>query len=162
APDQLEFRGVVQEEGVYLVNLFNPTTKTSQWIPVKGKAPGLEVKSYDANADKVEVTLSGKALTLPLKQARVTLLQATPAPAPASADNANGTGDRAAEKREARSRFGQGENGAPPTFRNLPPEAQAMIEEFRRRRAERASQQDASQPQQQQPATSPTQARRQR
>lgn len=160
APDQLEFRGVVQEEGVYLVNLFNPTTKTSQWIPVKGKAPGLEVKSYDANADKVEVTLGGKALTLPLKQARVTLLQAAPAPAPANADNANG--DRAAEKREARGRFGQGENGAPPTFRNLPPEAQAMIEEFRRRRAERASQQDASQSQQQQPATSQTQVRRQR
>jgi hypothetical protein len=141
--DQLEFRGVVQEDGIYLVNLFNPTTKMSQWIPVKGKAPGLEVRSYDAAGDKVEVTQGGKALTLPLKQSRVTLVQPT-APAPATAENAEGARERREEGREARDgnrgRSGGNNGEGPPMIRNLPPEAQAMIEEFRRRRAERAGQ----------------------
>ena len=159
APDQLEFRGVVQEEGVYLVNLFNPTTKTSQWIAVNGKAPGLEVKSYDAGSDKLEITQGGRALTLPLKQARVTLVQPAAPAAPAAPMPENGEvnrGDRPADGREGmRGRGGPGnvanggENG--PATRNLPPEAQAMIQEFRRRRAERANQQphpSAQQPRQ--------------
>jgi hypothetical protein len=142
APSELEFRGVVQEEGVYLINLFNPTTKTSQWIPVKGSAPGLEVKSYDASTDKVQVTLAGRALTLPLKQARVTLTQAAGPAAPvANADNA---GDGANPKGDRPVDMGRGRpgNGFDPAtmMRNLPPETQAMIQEFRRRRAERAGQ----------------------
>lgn len=155
--DQLEFRGVVQEEGVYLVNLYNPTTKTSQWLPVNGKAQGLEVKSYDPGADKVEITQGGKPLTLALKQSRVTLVQA-PAPAPAASEGGEGArADRSAEGRDGAGREGRegrvrtGSNGeGPPMIRNLPPEAQAMIEEFRRRRAERASQNQQGQGQGQQ------------
>jgi hypothetical protein len=147
APDDLEFRGVVQEEGVYFVNLFNPTTKTSQWIPVQGRAPGLEVGSYDALTDKLQVTQAGRPLTLALKQARVTLVQPAPAPAAPSGENAAdpNKADRTAEGR------GRPGNGGDPAamVRNLPPEAQAMIQEFRRRRAERASQQAAPRPRQQ-------------
>ena len=137
APDDLEFRGVVQEEGVYFINLFNPATKTSQWIPVQGRAPGLEVKSYDAGTDRVLVTQGTRSLSLPLKQARVTLVQpAAPAPPAANADNA------APGNRDDRGSPGNGpEAGA--MLRNLPPEAQAMIQEFRRRRAERGNQQPA-------------------
>jgi hypothetical protein len=147
ASDQLEFRGVVQEEGVYLINLFNPATKTSQWIPVAGRAPGLEVRAYDERTDKVEITQAGRPLTLALKQARVTLVQpAAAAPAP-NAENAaeNGKGDRATDGR------GRPGNGGDPAamIRNLPPEAQAMIQEFRRRRAERANQQNAPRQRQQ-------------
>lgn len=147
APDELEFRGVVQEEGVYFVNLFNPTTKTSQWLPVQGRAPGLEVGAYDARTDKLQVTQGGRPLTLMLKQARVTLVQPVApaaAPAPENAGEPN-KGDRAAEGR------GRTGNGGDPAamMRNLPPEAQAMIQEFRRRRAERASQQNAARPRQQ-------------
>lgn len=147
APDQLEFRGVVQEEGVYLINLFNPATKTSQWIPVAGRAPGLEVRGYDERTDKVEITLAGRPLTLALKQARVALVQpsaAAPAPNPENTAEA-GKGDRAADGR------GRSGNGGDPAamIRNLPPEAQAMIQEFRRRRAERASQQNTARPRQQ-------------
>jgi hypothetical protein len=145
APDELEFRGVVQEEGVYFVNLFNPATKTSQWIPVQGRAPGLEVGSYDARTDKLQVTQAGRPLTLALKQARVTLVQPV-----AAAPNAENTaeankGDRATEGR------GRPGNGGDPAamIRNLPPEAQAMIQEFRRRRAERANQQNAPRQRQQ-------------
>lgn len=146
APDQLEFRGVVQEEGVYFVNLFNPTTKTSQWIPVQGRAPGLEVGAYDASTDKLQVTQAGRPLTLALKQARVTLVQ--PAAAAPMAEN---TANPAKADRTAEGRGGRPANGGDPAamMRNLPPEAQAMIQEFRRRRAERATQQTSPRPRQQ-------------
>ena len=142
ATGDLEFRGVVQEENSYLINLYNPTTKTSQWVPVNGKMPGLEVKSYDATAEKVQISQAGRALTLPLKQAKVSLLAAAPVPNGApGAPSPNGEGgpdvDRRAEIRDMiRQRL---QNGGPEVqafTRNLPPEAQAMIEEFRRRRAE--------------------------
>jgi hypothetical protein len=147
APDELEFRGVVQEEGVYYVNLFNPTTKTSQWIPVQGRAPGLEVGAYDARTDKLQVTLAGRALTLALKQARVSLVQPAPPPAVANAENVVDP-DKADRTAEGRGRAGNGGDPAA-MMRNLPPEAQAMIQEFRRRRAERASQQNTPRPRQQ-------------
>ncbi len=146
APDQLEFRGVVQEEGVYYVNLFNPTTKTSQWVPVQGRAPGLEVGAYDARTDKLQVTQAGRSLTLTLKQARVNLVQPAPA-AEAPAENAADAG----KADHAEGRGGRPRNGGDPEtmMRNLPPEAQAMIQEFRRRRAERAAQQNSPRPRQQ-------------
>jgi len=140
ATGDLEFRGVVQEEGVYLVNLYNPTTKTSQWLPVKGKAPGLEVKSYDASADNVQITQAGRALTLPLKQAHVSLLAAN---APKDGEEKGGDDQEARRQqiRDAmRARMQPGPDGQPsPFMRNLPPEAQAMIDEYRRRRAENAA-----------------------
>lgn len=149
ATGDLEFRGVVQEEGIYFVNLYNPATKTSQWIEVSGKAPGLEVKSYDAASDRVSITQAGRALTLPLKQARVSLV-AVAAPVPPGGkgvnpegENGNANGDNPEDRRAKvrdmiRARLEPGMSGEPsPLMRNLPPEAQAMIEEFRRRRAER-------------------------
>lgn len=146
ATGDFEFRGVVQEEGVYLVNLYNPTTKTSQWLAVNGKAPGVEVQAYDAVAEKVQINQAGRTLTLPLKQARVALVAAPPPPADNPAPTAEGQegpgGDRRAQIRELirnRVEGGPGSSAQPP--RNLPPEAQAMIEEFRRRRAERAANQ---------------------
>jgi hypothetical protein len=156
APDELEFRGVVQEEGVYFVNLFNPTTKTSQWIPVQGKASGIEVGSYDAGTDKLQVIQAGRALTLPMKQARVTLVQAVVPPAAPNPENApdGNRNDRADDGRGNRPGNGGDQS---PMVRNLPPEAQALIQEFRRRRAERASGQQpqnaprSRQPQPQQP-----------
>lgn len=148
AVGDLEFRGVVQEEGVYFVNLYNPVTKTAQWIAVSGAAPGLEVKSYDAISDKVQITQSGRALTLPLKQARVSLVATATSPAPTGAKGTNsdsGNGDNPEDRRAQvrdmiRARLENGPNGEPsPLMRNLPPEAQAMIEEYRRRRAGNAA-----------------------
>jgi hypothetical protein len=151
----LEFRGVVQEAGVYLVNLYNPATKTAQWLPVNGKAPGLEVRSYDAGSDKVQIMQAGRPLTLSLKQARVNLVAAAVVPAPvASTENAesadNPDKDSQAERRarvremiRARMEGGGPGGEGPPFMRNMPPEAQAMIEEFRRRRAAASSGQPA-------------------
>lgn len=149
----LEFRGVVQEEGVVLVNLYDPTTKTAQWIEVSGQAPGLEVQAYDAVSDKVQITQAGRSLTLPLKQARVALVAAPPPPSPTEnpAPPIEGPevpgGDRRAQIRELiRNRMDNGPARNPAgdpaqAVRNLPPEAQAMIEEFRRRRAVRSTNQ---------------------
>ncbi len=151
----LEFRGVVQEENVYYINLYNPATKTAQWIPVNGKAPGLEVNSYDAASDKVQIVQAGRPLTLPLKQARVALVAAAPVPPPVLPGNVNAENpeggdkegqDRRAQVREMiRARLEGNAQGGPgaPVIRNMPPEAQAMIEEFRRRRAESAAGQQA-------------------
>ncbi|MDB6114742.1 MAG: hypothetical protein JWQ62_1687 [Lacunisphaera sp.] len=150
ATGDLEFRGVVQEENSYLINLYNPATKTSQWVPVNGTAPGLEVKSYDASAEKVQISQAGRALTLPLKQAKVTLLATASVPPGAGKPDGDGgpDGDRRAEIRDMiRQRM---QNGGPEVqafTRNLPPEAQAMIEEFRRRRAENGGPQQGPQPQ---------------
>jgi hypothetical protein len=141
---ELEFRGMVEEGGTCLINLYDPATKTSQWIPVKGRAAGLEVQSYDAAGDKVQVTHGGRTLTLSLKQTKVALLQAPPPPLPGTPgmpgtpaeENAGNPGeDRRAERTGMRVENAGGPGQA---VRNLPPEAQAMIEEFRRRRAQSA------------------------
>lgn len=138
APGDLEFRGVVQEEGLYLVNLYNPSTKTAQWIQVNGEAPGVEVKSYDAVSDKVQITSAGRSLTLPLKQAKVALLANASAASGEKSGSDGDKSDRRGDMRDMiRARLEGGGNAEGASFmRNLPPEAQAMIEEFRRRRAE--------------------------
>ena len=166
ATGELEFRGAVQEDGVYLINLYNPATKTAQWIPVNGKVAGLEVRSYDASSDKVQITRAGRPLTLPLKQAHVSLVAAAVVAKGEPAENADNpeTGDRAERRAQVREMIrARMEAGGPggagsPFMRNIPPEAQAMIEEFRRRRAEAAGNQPAqpgaqpqNRPQQRQP-----------
>lgn len=141
AAGELEFRGVVQDNGVYYVNLFNPATKTAQWIEVHGQTTGIQVNSYDSQTGRVSITHSGRQLTLPFKQTRVALQEAPPPqPAPPAAG--------ASAQPQAGEQPGQPAAGQPREFfRNLPPDARAMIEEFRRRRAaaaaERAQQQQS-------------------
>lgn len=140
AAGELELRGVVQEDGVTYVNIFNPATKTAQWIEVNGQATGIQINAYDSQTGRVTVTQGGRQLTLPFKQARISLLD-TPPPQPAPqvagapAQPAAG-GEQAAQGNDGRARE---------FYRNLPPDTRAMIEEFRRRRAaaaaERAQQQ---------------------
>jgi len=131
-----EFRGVVQEDGVYLINLYDPATKKAQWIPVSGKAAGFEVKAYDASSDKVQVSQGGHPLTLALKQAHVTLaavpMLAATAPA---AENPADQGPPTKEEMEARReqiremirarREARQDGQTPPFMRNIPPEASA-------------------------------------
>lgn len=115
AAGDLEFRGVVEEEGVWLVNLYNPVTKTAQWLPVSARAEGLEVKSYDAGSGKLEITQAGRPLSLSLKQARIALAGNT-----ASLQLVSEPGRPSAEEEEF--------------TRNLPPEARRLLQEVRRRR----------------------------
>ncbi len=146
AAGELEFRGVVQEDGISYVNLFNPTTKESQWVAVNGQKAGLAVKAYDAQEEKVQVTQGGRSLTLPLKQAKVALAKAA-VPPPAGETGENGEKeDRKTEIRNMiRSRIEAAGGDPAQVMSNLPPEARAMMEEFRRRRAERAEGGEAAQ-----------------
>lgn len=154
---ELEFRGVVCEPDVTLVNIFNTATQKSQWIPLEGQANGIAIDSYDATSDKLKVTMGGKALTLTLKQSRVALVQAPPPPPVGAPPPGGGEVARAGQPMPP-----QAQPGAPAgaeaqqAFRNLPPEARTMIEEIRRRRALRAqqAQQPAAQPQAQPAPTS--------
>jgi len=148
---EIEFRGVVVEGGVQLINLYDPTTRTSQWIPVKGQAAGLGVQSYNAASDQVQVVQGGRTLTLPLKQTRVALIQAPSANAGAAPES-KAANDGAGEERRGEMRERRENGGPAQALRNLPPEAQAMIEEFRRRRANRVTGQPLNTPTQAAPA----------
>jgi hypothetical protein len=116
AAGDLEFRGVVEEEGVFLVNLYNPVTKTAQWLPVNARADGIEVKSYDAGSGMLRVAQAGRSLSLSLKQARIALAGNTIA-----LKLVNEPDREAADTEEF--------------MRALPPEARQMLQEVRRRRA---------------------------
>lgn len=115
ATGELEFRGVVEEEGVFLVNLYNPVTKTAQWLPVNARADGIEVKSYDAGSGTLEVAQAGRSLSLSLKQARIALAGNTVA-----LKLVDEPGREATDPEEF--------------MRALPPEARRMLQEVRRRR----------------------------
>ncbi len=141
APNELEFRGLVQEGDHVFANLYDPSNKSSQWIPLNGSAGNIAINGYDAEAEILSVTRDGRKLTLPLKVTKVTKLDVKPTPAaPANAGPAAGApppdlAERRREIREWRRQVANGANVPPPPFmRNLPPEAQAMIEEIRRRR----------------------------
>lgn len=134
-PTELEFRGLVVEGSARLVNLYDPATKTARWVEEHATVNGLQVLAYDAPTNQVKVARDGRVLTLPLKQARVALLQ--PAPAARPKESAEGTDAATREERRAefraqmRARF---ENGGPPPH-PLSPEAEAVVQEIRRRRA---------------------------
>ncbi len=116
----VEFRGVVQEGNICLVNLYQSAAKASYWIPVGDEAAGLLVRSYDEVTGRVSVVQGGRLLVLPLKQFRVALL----------GDNVPlkllGPAERVSESEAPH---------MPDFMRELPPEARKLLEETRRRRA---------------------------
>jgi hypothetical protein len=162
---ELEFRGIVQEGSHFYANLYDSTTKKSEWIPVSGSASGLTVNSYDSRSDVLSITHGGRKLSLPLKISRISKLDLKPAPVaantpPAAPNEPPDLAERRREIREWRRQVASGENpGPPPFYRNLPPEAQAMIQEIRRRRqaaaAERQGEPAQTQPTVATPAPGP-------
>ncbi len=143
APTELEFRGMVVEGSTRLVNLYDPAAKTSRWVPVNATTQGLQVMDFDARTNQVKVVRDGRALTLPLKQAHVALLQAAPAPVGPAMNGPAGPDDNAdaATREERRAEFRKRmrermENGGPPPGpEEIPAEVRAIREEIRRRRA---------------------------
>lgn len=119
-PTAVEFRGVVREGNVWLVNLYQVATKKSHWVQVGGEAAGLLVHSYDEATGRVSVLSAGQPLLLPLKQSRVVL-----------------QGDNTPLKLlDPAERIPAAESPQMPDFmRDLPPEARKLLEEARRRRA---------------------------
>lgn len=119
-PAGVEFRGIVREGNVWLVNLYQVATKKSHWLPVGGEAAGLRVKSYDEATGRVSVMQGDQPLLLPLKQSRVAL-------------QGNNTPLKLLSPAE---RVSEAEAPQMPEFmRDLPPEARKLLEEARRRRA---------------------------
>jgi hypothetical protein len=119
-PAAVEFRGVVREGNVWLVNLYQVATKKSSWVPVGGEAAGLLLQGYDETTGRVSVLSGGQPLLLPLKQSRVVL-----------------QGDHTPLKRlDPAEHVTPAEAPRMPDFmRDLPPEARKLLEEARRRRA---------------------------
>lgn len=116
----VEFRGIVREGDVWLVNLYAAATKKSYWLPVGGGAAGLLVKSYDEATGRLTVLQGDEPLLLSLKQSRV-LLQGNNTPL-----KLLGPADRITEAEAPH---------MPEFLRDLPPEARKLLEEARRRRA---------------------------
>lgn len=124
-PAKPEFRGFVQDNGELMISLFDPQSRTSQWIPVPGRVPGLEVKSYDPIARSVTIIQGARETTLWLKEARVMRMEPT---------DASASGKTSAEADDTSK---DAARMTPSAIRDLPPEIRPLIEEYLRRRRTR-------------------------
>ncbi len=116
----VEFRGAVQEDGVWLVNLWLMATNKSCWLAVGAGVDDLVVKGYDEATGRLSVVQGGQPLNLALQQARVILAGSnTPL-------KRLGPAERITEAEAPH---------LPEFMRDLPPEARKLLEEARRRRA---------------------------
>jgi hypothetical protein len=75
---EVEFRGVVQFNGVYEFSLFYKTEQRGYWIAENQSESGISVRSFDADTMTVTVTLNGRS-------ERLSLMSATESPIPVTA-----------------------------------------------------------------------------
>ena len=78
---ELEFRGVVQLNGVYEFSLFQKSENRGYWIPENGSENGISVRDFKLDAMQITVTLNGRAEQL-------TLMDATDSPLPVAQSTA--------------------------------------------------------------------------
>ena len=110
-----------------MISLFDPRSRTSQWISVPGRGLGLEVRSYDPIAQSVTIIQDAREITLWLKEAPVRLM----APAEATANGKTGAEADDTGKDAARV--------TPKAIRDLPPEIRVLSEEYLRRQRARGA-----------------------
>ena len=72
---ELEFRGIVQMNGIYEFSLFNKKLNRGYWIAENGAESGISVRNFDLDAMRISVTLNGRTEQL-------TLMTATDSPLP--------------------------------------------------------------------------------
>jgi hypothetical protein len=72
---ELEFRGIVQMNGIYQFSLFNKKLNRGYWIAENGAESGISVRNFDLDAMRISVTLNGRTEQL-------TLMTATDSPLP--------------------------------------------------------------------------------
>ena len=65
----LEFRGVVQLDGVYQISLFKKSENRGYWISENGSESGISVSNFDADSMSVIVTADGRSEQLSLVSA---------------------------------------------------------------------------------------------
>ena len=75
---ELEFRGIVQMNGVYEFSLFNKKLNRGYWIAENGAESGISVRNFDLASMRITVTQNGRTEQL-------TLLTATDSPLPVAA-----------------------------------------------------------------------------
>ena len=72
---EVEFRGIVQLNGIYEFSLFNKSENRGYWIPENGADGGISVRNFNLDAMSISVTLNGRTEQL-------TLMTATDSPLP--------------------------------------------------------------------------------
>jgi hypothetical protein len=85
----LEFIAVLGEGSKTSIDLYDPQTKKSRWIPVRDEANGIAVLSYDATRNQVVIRTGGMEKRLTLRKesgvvAGAVSVSATPAPTTSS------------------------------------------------------------------------------
>ena len=64
----LEFRGVFTDQGELFFSLFDSLSRTSVWVGLNEPGHASAVRSYDSNAQTINVDHKGRSLTLALKK----------------------------------------------------------------------------------------------
>lgn len=72
---ELEFRGIVQLNGVYEFSLFNKAENQGYWVAENDAEGGIRVQNFDLDARSISVTLNGRT-------EKLTLMDATDSPLP--------------------------------------------------------------------------------
>ncbi len=72
---EIEFRGIVQMNGIYEFSLFNKKLNRGYWIAENGLESGISVRNFDLNSMRITVTQNGRTEQL-------TLMSATDSPLP--------------------------------------------------------------------------------
>jgi len=72
---ELEFRGIVQMNGIYEFSLFNKKLNRGYWIAENGSESGISVRNFDLSGMWITVTQNGRSEQL-------TLMTATDSPLP--------------------------------------------------------------------------------
>lgn len=80
---QIEFRGVVQMNGVYKFSLFNKSDQKGYWIPEGESRDNIKVTKFDADSMAITVSQNGRTERLTLMESTDTpMAVATSAPPP--------------------------------------------------------------------------------
>lgn len=74
---EIEFRGMVQIDGVYQFSVYNKKKQKGYWLKMNESEDGIAVNHFDENASSIIVKMNGRS-------ERLTLMAATEKPLPVS------------------------------------------------------------------------------
>ncbi|PXA04522.1 hypothetical protein DDZ13_04925 [Coraliomargarita sinensis] len=72
---ELEFRGIVQIDGVYQFSLYNKKDQKGYWLKANEREDGISVSNYEADSSTIVVLMNGRS-------ERLTLMTANEKPMP--------------------------------------------------------------------------------
>lgn len=80
---ELEFRGIVQFDGVYHFSLYQKSENKGYWIPENTSENGIEVQNFNADSMQIWVTFNGRTEQLSLMAASENPIPVTSRSSPA-------------------------------------------------------------------------------